>query len=587
MNAHSNFVIFAEKKNFRQLINFSKNITVIPSKYSWLSILRNPVGFESSEWLNVITPLFGGFDLRFPGINYIRSIIEESNNEFGFTGSPSQPCPSLDDIVKHSYSKKLRLYSERQKYKERAEDRLASIVRSSGKIFKCHYGLNLDKLLTQNVVIELYGLYPAIKRLIISTILSYIYYSKLTARDPVSNNHTCIMIDEGQEVFRRSLELNELMPFTDRFVSIAREQNISVITGTQIFNDLSLNVRMNSATKIACGFSDKIEQSHFCNSIGITDKARIQQLNKELSPGRALVASHKYPHPFLIDVPFLGMEQNIPDKVILMRLLSQSDSIYHKNDAERVKLDLRSELGIIPEDIILLPPVKHQSSNHEIDNGHVTSRIEKCSYYDETLALVEYMIRNKKQFCFYSEILELLNITSGSKKTRIKETAIKMGWAKEHKLQIKRNLQIILELLDPAYKLCKSHKPTFSSKGGFLHQFMCQRIKGHLKRIGYKVKVEFFLSNNKAVDLVAEKENQLLFIEIANSKVESLQNIIDDLSTPLKPTSHIICCRDSKLRNTQNELLKSSEELKKYHDKIMVSLAGELIDLHQSRKELI
>lgn len=583
-----NTIIFADKKNFRSLKYFSEKVLIIPSEYLRLNFHRNPVSFDLSKWLNEQMSLYTGFDLRFPSISHIRKLTDELCKKWGFTGQRDTPCPNLPDIFKYSSQRKLRFSSVKQQYRERAEDRISSILDSTEHIFQCTFGIDLDRLTRQNVVIELFGLNPLVKIFIISGILAYLYFSKLSTNDILwKNEHIACMIDEGQEVFRRVLEVNDFMPFTDKFISIAREQNICLVTGSQVYRDASQNLKSNSSTIIGCGFPDNRELRTLCNSFGIRAQEKMDFVRKALKPGRVIVSTTKYPEPFLINVPYFPeLEREVSDKEIYRDLLKKADQIYHPTEVGLIELRLRTALGITTEAIQLPYVPSTQSKEQKVEapdntpaNNHRKPAHSHDKLHEDALRFVRCVIENKLETRFLLEILPKLNITAGSQKIKLKEYLIKMGWAKAHTIQIVRNQCVILEMLEPAYKLCNVTVRVLESKGDFPHKVMFARKEEYDKARGLKVRGEYVLSNGKAIDQLSENEVERFFTEFANTKIESEQNIIDDLSTPLQPSKLLICCKNSKLRNAQEAFIKSNSNIAPYRDIISVHLASEFFDL--------
>ena len=89
----------------------------------------------------------------------------------------------------------------------------------------------------------------------------------------------------------------------------------------------------------------------------------------------------------------------------------------------------------------------------------------------------------KTPFLSQQEILDLLNITSGSIISRTKKELKINGYIKTHKLQIGKTHSSVWEPTEKAYKLVSLTKPKWESKGGYLHQFIAHHLKTDRKSV--------------------------------------------------------------------------------------------------------
>jgi len=79
---------------------------------------------------------------------------------------------------------------------------------------------------------------------------------------------TLIIIDEGQQVFRRSYETQEAPFYMADVIAQAREFGIGIIVGAQSVRDLAFCLTSNTARKILVGgFSDLRDLDEFCRMV--------------------------------------------------------------------------------------------------------------------------------------------------------------------------------------------------------------------------------------------------------------------------------------------------------------------------------
>lgn len=222
-----------------------------------------------------------------------------------------------------------------------------------------------------------------------------------------------------------------------------------------------------------------------------------------------------------------------------------------------------------------LLPDNHIYDNEEVSTDSYSTKLSKL--YMEAMRVIQTQILAGENPLIQSELFKAAKITSCSKQSKIKKFAINETLIKQHIIQIGKTFASVWEPLRKAYEVLNLPVIKYPSKGNFLHRFCCFNIQTHFKKLGYRAQIEYFLSNNKAIDLLLENDEEILFIEIANTKIESEQNILDDLTTPLIPSRLIICCKDSKLRNAQIRSINSNKKLDDFREKISVCLSGKFI----------
>ncbi|RKX21215.1 MAG: hypothetical protein DRP35_04840 [Candidatus Zixiibacteriota bacterium] len=188
-------------------------------------------------------------------------------------------------------------------------------------------------------------------------------------------------------------------------------------------------------------------------------------------------------------------------------------------------------------------------------------------------------LNQKVPFLSQQKILNLFKITSGSIISKTKKDLKINGYIKTHKLQIGKTHSSIWEPTDKAYKLVGLTKPTWESKGGYLHQFIAHHFKINGIKDGYHVEIEYLLDNGKAVDILYQKNDETIFIEIATSYPleKEISNIIKDFSSSLIPDQFIIAAQNGKMKKQLEHLINNDNRIDSYQNKIKVVLAGNLI----------
>lgn len=191
------------------------------------------------------------------------------------------------------------------------------------------------------------------------------------------------------------------------------------------------------------------------------------------------------------------------------------------------------------------------------------------------------MATSRKSFLTQGQIFNIAGIKSGSKQAQIKKILIREGLIVEHRLQVGKTFTSVWEPTEKAYKTIKHKRPKFKGKGGYLHQFIASHMKTWATNRDHKVKIEFFLSNNKAIDLVLQKQAETIFVEIAISPPldKEVKNIKKDLETEIKPNQIILVVPNSKIKKKLIGLILSDKQLGNHVEQISVELAGDYIEV--------
>jgi len=185
----------------------------------------------------------------------------------------------------------------------------------------------------------------------------------------------------------------------------------------------------------------------------------------------------------------------------------------------------------------------------------------------------------QEPFLTQGAIFQRLGITSGSAQSKIKHELGARNLLVDHKLRVGKCVVSVWEATDAAFDLVGFERPTYHSKGGYLHQFVAYHMAQCAKQNGFSAEIEFFLTNGKSVDVVLRREREVHFVEIAMSDPmeKEISNIIKDLETDLQPDKLIVAARDRGMKVTLQRMISSDERLKDHRHKLEIVLAGDFV----------
>ena len=259
--------IFAEKRNFRGLLRLSDKIIIFPWQFYRDSILRNSPYTDLKSWSNVLAENIGELDLRIASRSVFLEVLDELYNKYGFTGKPYEKAPNLSALHATIKTKKYPRYSNQEKHLQSIDIRVSGILRHCGSIFDCNYGIDLEKLLQTDFIIELDGLALEMKEFLIRILLSRIFMYYLGKGERTGKIRTLVMIDEIQKLLSRQQEIREGPFLLGQLVALAREHGVGLVCGAQNLRDLSYSLTSNCSIKIGTGFADLRDLDEFCRVV--------------------------------------------------------------------------------------------------------------------------------------------------------------------------------------------------------------------------------------------------------------------------------------------------------------------------------
>src|SRR3989338_8863916 len=257
------FLVFDWKKSFRPLLSINRNILCFTignkavSNDFKININNPPRGVSPREWLNVLCDLITETFAASYGVHKLLSeTLDHAYRDLGvYEGSGNYPTWLQ---IKDRLEEKLEDLRGR---KSRESEWLISALRVAHVLTFGEFSevinnkekplLNIEELLSKNVIFELDSLGNSEKRFFCSFILAYIYkYSKSNLKSTADFNHA-IIIDEAHNIFLKQKPMFVQELITEVIYREIREYGLSLICLDQHRSKLSDVVAGNSACNIA------------------------------------------------------------------------------------------------------------------------------------------------------------------------------------------------------------------------------------------------------------------------------------------------------------------------------------------------
>lgn len=394
-------------------------------------------------------------------------------------------------------------------------------------------------------------------------------------------NPTLYILDECQHrLFNIAKELHVKKISSSliaQFVDQSRFTGIGLVSSPQQPSSLIKGVINNSWLKVCFKLSSGTEIKVMQEAMGLTDEQA--ELIHHLDRGQAICKTATgFSHPMLVQL------NNVFSKDELKQ--QPNPAIYEEKKHKFLKsIKIRKSLKDIPN-----VEVKYSKSYQKktqfkkevpkrSDNLTNNRKLKIPTQSDKITRLLNVWLNLSNPFLTQGQIMNKAGILSGSQQTKLKNIAIREGLITIHKLQVGKTYTSIWEPLDKAYELIKLKKQVFSSKGGYLHQFIAHHVVQWAKNKGKNASIEYLLENKKAVDVAVDTGEGMDFYEIVVSKPyeKELSNIEKDLATSPQPENLIFLVTDNKVKATFEAMLTSAEITEQTRNKVEVKLAGDYL----------
>jgi hypothetical protein len=347
-----------------------------------------------------------------------------------------------------------------------------------GQVLNHEPCVDLKKLMVSNTLMELHWLgSPNDKAFLMEIFLLQLYYS-FSQEPPAKGTKFCIIIEEAHNVLLSHLKGYETV--IEMVLRQVREYGVSICLIDQHPSLMSLPAL---GTFCTICFSLRTERDHkvMAAALALDEPGTLNALRT----GQAIVKlQDRFLKPFLVQFPkarislkehggYFAFSGPVPPEKSRIRVIS--------TPVKREEKDLKKLLV----DIAGHPLVRISKRYQRLGLNPRKGNALKDSLLKRQL-VVPISIRTPKGRVKLFELTEL-------GREYFKEQGLKPEMAKR--------------------------------KGSLLHQFWCDQVKKRYEKAGYAVEEEYAVGKGKAVDLVAQKADERIAIEIETGRSDILANI--------------------------------------------------------------
>lgn len=469
------FMVFDFKRNYRclltegdRLVVFTVGRTTAPLG---INALRPPAGVEFSEWAEALSDIISTAYLLMQGArNVLKEALLAAEKAHGKAATVAHAHDLLADELEVT-----RAGSRRYGWLESATRSLEELSKGAfGAALNTPTGSNAEDLLRLPVVFELQGLGDDQKRFFCLFYLQVVLAVRKNGSETRERLQHLLVFDEAHNVFPR--ERPGEMSVPARLAREVREYGEAIVAATQQ-SDVSESLIANSGIKLIlrCDYPRDVQ---FAAALLQVDGKWLPKL--QLGTGIARLPLRYY-QPFLFTFDEQPVKNlTVPDAAVRERW--QTLALPAPVERRDVALSDREEA--------LLRDIASQPISP------ITQRYERLGWNAKTGNSVKDLVIAKNLARF-----QLVSTPTA----RVK----------------------ILSLTDAGVSYLEGLGVDLrrSRHGGAEHEYWKWTIKNRLERQGYRVEEEYPIGGGKSVDLRAERDGEVLWVEVETGRSDIAANI--------------------------------------------------------------
>ena len=535
------------KRGYRDLLQLQPDLQVFTVGRSVSPLRFNPLipppGCEPNTWLKLIVDViasayFGGEGV----ISLLVAGLDRLYRETGVFDGLLTRWPTIEDLL--AWLRTTKLTGRAGMWKASAERILLAMTYGEfGAVLAAQDNAHVRELLHHNVVLEMDGLSSNADRRMFSEALTLYLYRYRLAEGPVKKLTNVVVLEEAHNLLlRKASEARESV--LESSIRMIRQYGLGYVFIDQSASLLSHVAFANSYATIALSQKLKGDIQAMSSAMNLTDEQR-QSLNT-LPIGSAVVRlADEHPEPFLVKVPLCQIQEGQTgdeDVRRIMRSYSTDSSENTPPPADSAAIPA-SPAQDRKEEIICQssknpqsshpPPLRQQDSAISACHGMPTHPPEASTR--EALDSPEL---SRESIRFLADLVARPLSTTVSRYQRL-HLSRRRGNAIRKDLQAAgligavpiatRSGQVVLyQLTDPGRSLCRrvGMEPGPRSRESLEHRYWVERAARHYEDDGFSVSYEHSVKGNGAVDVLAERCDRRLAIEVETGKSNIQANLI-------------------------------------------------------------
>jgi hypothetical protein len=491
------FLITDFKKNYRDLINSesAKDIKVYtvgkPVSPLYFNPLIPPKGTDPQIYINKLIDVINHSHFVSYGVdNLLQNAIHTVYKECGVYSEMSK-TPTFRDVLTALNS--MKLTGRESLWKASALRTLQDLTFGPvGDVFNAETSFNIQDLLNHQVVLELDALPQTTKTFLIESLLLHIYLYRINNGVRDEKLKHMMILEEAHHLLLKQKDQTETI--TDIFLREIRETGQGICLLDQSPSLISNTALSNTNTLIAMQLKHRDDIYQISKALLLND----QEYFGMLKVGEAIVKT-QCPSPFLVRFPFVPIKKGTVSDDMIRR---------HMRSEKHVGFSDNSGSGTTS--------IENSKENRDSSDSDKLIKDETEFMKDIVAHPLSGVSSRYKRLGF-----------SVDKGNEIKIALVDKGILKPISLPTRNGRILLLEPTANGKAVLSSLriKSDSNRKGGLVHQYWAMKAANYYRHKGFKVSYEVPVSQGKTVDLVAEKVDQKIAVEIETGKSDAIENI--------------------------------------------------------------
>jgi hypothetical protein len=420
-------------------------------------------------------------------------------------------------------------YIESMSYTGREALWMQSVMRTISSI--CYGGMNqtinhlkpmdINELLTKNVILEMEGISNNDKTFLIETILLWIHHHKLE-HPPNNNTENIIIIEEAHHLLRKNI--NEEETLIENSIREMRSLGIGIIIVDQMPSLISKVALANTYCTIALNVKTGQDVHTLSQAMLLDDEQK--EILGTLPVGQAIIKlQDRHTQPFHTQIPHINTGKQ--------RIIHYQPPPQDSNGLSNIPQQQNKNKTTTPTPTRPPPQINKEKNNtkntttpeNELLKDIAKNPTDPITTRYKRLNLSIRKGNNTKNQLIKQGLITPTTITSQN------------AWIRLFTITTKGKQQLTnLNITTPS-----------PAEGSLEHQYWKQKITEHYTNLGYQTEQEH-KEKNHTVDIIATKEDENIAIEIETGKSNYAQNIINNLANK-KHTTILILCTNKHIKN--------------------------------------
>ena len=506
------FLIFDWKKNYRDLIQlipeekkkefliFTVGKNISPLKFN---PLIPPEGTPPKVWLKKLNEIVGHAYYGGDGVLFLlQKAMDAVYKEFGVYEGNVKEWPTMAHVLH---------FLENYPAKGRESGWMSSCIRAiaamnfggMGEALNTQSREGFEELLKNNCILELDALTEADKIFFIESLLLWIHHYRLSEPERETFKH-CIIIEEAHHVLsKQKQDLKGGETIVDVILREIRELGEAVIIVDQMPAEISNVALANTYCTIAFNIKHQSNVSAVSNCMLFQDRSKEKDYLGKLPIGEAIIKlQDRWPDPFLIKVPLIKLNKGL---ITDIDIKNHMRGYLNDKNLQQPRNPERSDAGVIcvPDKI----GKEEQELLEDILNFASSGIIERY----RRLGFDSFLGNASKEALTTHGLIKTIDIPTS--RGRLK----------------------ILELTEQGKEFLKKFGHSVNDNlESTEHKFWKHRIAKYFRKGGCKTTIEYQMNGGKSIDVMVEKPNRKIAIEVETGKSDFIYNILKCLEIDIE-----------------------------------------------------